>query len=67
MNTNFNVKVQKKEEKKVSSKYAGAPSDLHTREPCTLREMIQYYYFVKEHNPKLNLYEISKIINEKIY
>ncbi len=66
MNTESNVKVLKKGKKKVSSKYAGAPSDLQTREPCTLREMIQCYYYVKEHNPKLTVYEISKIINGKI-
>ena len=72
MNPETNVEVQKigKERlvtgKSFSSKYAGAPCDLDTREPCTLREMINYYYYIKEHNPKLKLYEICKIINEKV-
>ena len=52
-------KVKKKVSRKsLSVKYAGLPCDLHTREPCTLREMIQCYYHVKEHNPKMNFYEI---------
>ena len=71
MNPETNVKVRKRGKKRVtrksfSSKYAGAPSDLHSREPCTLRELINYYYYVKEQNPKLKSNETYRTIYEKV-
>ena len=47
-----------------ADKYAGGPCDLPTCKPCTWREMINYYYYLKTHN--INNKKISVIMNKKM-
>lgn len=49
-----------------SKKFCGQPSPLNTTEPPTLRQVIQYSYFVKNSNPDLNDYDVSKLIAKDV-
>ena len=59
-------KISVRTRNKSSSLYGGSGSDLHEREPCTWREMITYFYFLKLQNENASDYHICELINEKI-
>ncbi len=46
--------------------YGGSPNDLHNREPCTYRELIQYFYFVKISNPNMKDFNVAEYITSKL-
>ena len=47
-------------------KFCGQPSPLDTTEPPTLRQVIQYSYFLKNGNPDIKDYDISKVIAKDV-
>ena len=48
------------------AKYTGGPCDLPTCQPCTWREIINYYYYLKMHNMDLDNQKIFVIMNKQI-
>ena len=52
--------------KRVSPLYAEGASELNEHEPCTYRELINYYYFLKVQMSSENDNTICKMINKKI-
>ena len=50
----------------IGKKFCGKASPLDTTEPPTMRQIIQYSYYVKNSNPELKNYDISKLITKDI-
>lgn len=49
-----------------AKKFGGNPSPLDKTEPPTLRQVIQYSYFLQNSHPHLKDYDISKIISKDL-
>jgi len=64
MNTNRKTTVITRSNSE--KKFGGQPSALNETEPPTLRQVIQYSYFLQNTNPKLKDYDISKIIAKDV-
>ncbi len=47
-------------------KFGGVPSELGTEETCTLREIIQYFYFLKSIHSDIKDSKIHKMIVESV-
>src|SRR5215469_3289537 len=64
MNTNLKTTVITRSNSEKN--FGGQPSALNETEPPTLRQVIQYSYFLRNTNPKLKDYDISKIIAKEV-
>src|SRR5215469_184657 len=64
MNTNRKTTVITRSNSE--KKFGGQPSALNETESPTLRQVIQYSYFLQNTNPKLKDYDISKIIAKDV-
>ena len=51
---------------KGAIKFSGLPSPLNKTEPPTLRQIIQYSYFLKNTYPHLSCFGISKLIAKEV-
>ena len=47
----FQMPKIKKLTRNVAEKFGGGPNELRDNEPCTYREMIQYFYFLQNSKP----------------
>ena len=50
----------------AAKKMGGGPSDLRRTEPCTYRELIQYFYYLQQQNKDLSFDELTKMVAETV-
>ena len=49
-----------------SNKMGGGPCDLRRTEPCTYRELVQYFYFLQEQKIGSSFNELTNIVAENV-
>lgn len=63
----MNTRKRKVPTRSASAKhFGGQPSPLNETEPPTLRQIIQYSYFLKNSHPNLKEYDLAKILADDV-